>query len=76
VTVSSSGSEGPIRPPLQQPIRYRVEKQKIAAWMLELGKGMVVMLGDSNLSRIPEYDCHLVKIHSFPGAQLHHLGGG
>jgi len=74
-TVSSSDSEGPIRPPPWLPIRYRVEKQKIAAWTLELGEGRVVMLGDSNLSRIPEYDCPWLEIHSFPGAQIHHLGG-
>lgn len=64
-----------MRPPLQRPIRYRVEKQKIAAWKLELVGGSVVILGDSNLSRIPEYDCPWVEIHSLPGAQLHHLGG-
>lgn len=35
----------------------------------------VVVLGDSNLSRIPHYDYPLVQVESFPGSQIHHLKG-
>jgi len=36
---------------------------------------LLVVLGDSTLSRIPDHGYPSVQVESFPGAQIHHLKG-
>lgn len=46
--------------------------EKIGTWTLEVSKPILI-LGDSNLVRIPAFNYPLVQVDSFPGAQIHHL---
>lgn len=57
---------------LQKPVYHQKCYQKIATWTLEVSKSVLV-LGDSNLARIPPFNYSQVQVDSFPGAQIHHL---
>ena len=56
----------------QEPLRHPNTSQKGKNWNLDIIKP-VVILGDSNLSRIPSFTDERVQIDSFPGAGIHHL---
>jgi len=56
----------------RKPIRHCNTYQKGVKWSLEINQPVIVV-GDSNLSKIPEFQHPLVQIDSFPGAQILHL---
>lgn len=60
--------------PLRKPTRHPNAIQKIRMWSFEV-TDPVVILGDSNLSRVPAHGYPSVQVESFPGAQIHHLKG-
>lgn len=62
------------RGPTRKPTRHPNAIQKIRTWSFQV-TDPVVVVGDSNLSRISEHDFSSVQVESFPGAQIHHLKG-
>lgn len=56
----------------QRPTYHERCFQKIARWNLEVTKPFLI-IGDSNLARIPTFQVPLMQVDSFPGAQIHHL---
>lgn len=70
----SLGSDSALESLKWGPIRHPSTPQKIKKWILKVDEP-VVILGDSNLSRIPKHSYPSVQIDSFPGAQIHHLRG-
>lgn len=56
----------------QKPTRHQRTYYKMVEWNIQITKP-VVILGDSNLSRIPEYCYPQVQIDSFPGAKILHI---
>lgn len=56
------------------PKRHPNTTRKIKDWSLKVTKPIVIV-GDSNLSRIPPFDNAEVQIDSFPGAGIHHIYG-
>lgn len=82
---SSSLSESPlsqfgeIRPPLElaletcrEPTRHPNTNRKIASWIIKVKKPIII-LGDSNLSRIPVFRDSKVQVDSYPGATFNHI---
>ena len=68
-------SPGPIRQnQVGRVTRHPACSQKIRTWSLEI-RELILVLGDSNLSRIPQFNYPSVQIDSFPGAQIHHIKG-
>lgn len=63
---NGQGSSG--HTPLFQPTRHTKGKD----WVLNITKPIVI-LGDSNLSRVPPFSNANVQVDSFPGAAFHHL---
>lgn len=65
-----SNGQGPSghTPPLFHPTRHTKGKD----WRLNISKPIVI-LGDSNLSRIPPFPNANIQVNSFPGAAFHHL---
>ena len=59
-------------PTMCGPTRHSNTSQKIKNWALRVEKP-VLILGDSNLARIPRYNYPSVQVDAFPGAQIHHL---
>ena len=57
---------------LRKPTRHENTPQKNKTWSLRV-KEPILVLGDSNLSRIPPYEHMAVQVDSFPGAMVHHL---
>ncbi len=79
LTNSLSGQEHQTTEPApekvwRKPTRNLTTSQKIRVWSLEV-RELVLLLGDSNLARIPCHNYLRVQIDSFPGAQIHHLKG-
>lgn len=64
----------PAPPSRSEPVRHRNTDRKIADWSLEVVKPIVIM-GDSNLSRIPLFEDDRLQVDSFPGASFYHLRG-
>ncbi|KAF3858938.1 hypothetical protein F7725_012139 [Dissostichus mawsoni] len=62
----------PGSPELKQPHRHSTTTRKIQAWSLVTRKKTII-LGDSNLSRIPSFSHPNLQIDSFPGAKFHHI---
>lgn len=60
------------KPKGQRPTRHQTTYYKMLEWSVEIKKPILI-IGDSNLSRIPEYDYPSVQIDSFPGAQILHI---
>lgn len=58
-------------PPLQRPT-YQKCYQKVATWTVKVTKA-VLIVGDSNLARIPAFNYPLAQINSYLGEQIHHL---
>lgn len=67
-------SDVTINPIKQKPTRHLISKQKMINWKLKV-KNTTILIGDSNLSRIPEYDVPELQIDSYPGATFRHIGG-
>lgn len=59
-------------PRFGKPTRHRNTYQKMVQWRVEI-KQPILIIGDSNLSRIPKIEHPLIQIDSFPGAQILHL---
>lgn len=55
-----------------EPRRHPNTNHKVKDWSLEIIKP-VVIVGDSNLSRIPSFEDDFIQIDSFPGAKLYHM---
>lgn len=72
----ASGTEGTSLEDLsgspQKPTRHQRTYYKMVEWNITITKS-VVILGDSNLSRIPEYTYPQVQIDSYPGAKILHI---
>ncbi|XP_073669419.1 uncharacterized protein [Paramisgurnus dabryanus] len=79
---SESLSHTPVMSPLggpapsvrQEPVRHRRTNRKIFDWEISINKKVVIM-GDSNLSRVPFFTHADVQIDSFPGATFYHING-
>lgn len=81
---SDSQSESPSNNPAKlppgpgatrrEPLRHTNTVRKIHDWTIEIIKPIVI-LGDSNLSRIPSFVDARVQVDSFPGATFYHLKG-
>lgn len=56
----------------REPKRHPNTNRKIKEWSLEVIKP-VVIVGDSNLARIPAFESEEVQVDSFPGATCHHI---
>lgn len=57
-----------------EPVRHPNSTRKILEWELTIRKPIVI-IGDSNISRIPGFTDSRVQADSFPGATFHHLKG-
>ena len=67
----------PVRKPIStcvEPVRHPNSIRKIWDWELTIRKPIVI-IGDSNISRIPRFADPRVQADSFPGATFHHLKG-
>lgn len=58
----------------QEPFRHPNTMRKIHDWVIEISKPIVIV-GDSNLARIPTFSDTRVQVDSFPGATFYHLKG-
>ncbi|KAK9536272.1 hypothetical protein VZT92_006067 [Zoarces viviparus] len=58
--------------PYHHTTRHFTTFYKVRDWSLVITQ-LVLVIGDSNLSRIPRHKYPLVQIDSFLGAQIHHL---
>lgn len=58
----------------REPVRHPNTGRKIRDWVINILKPIVV-IGDSNLSRIPPFSDARVQVDSFPGATFYHLKG-
>ncbi|KAL2076529.1 hypothetical protein ACEWY4_027874 [Coilia grayii] len=56
---------------LLQPIRHIQTHKKLTDWTLTARKKWLI-LGDSNLSRVPEYNIPDLQVDSYPGATFRH----
>ncbi|XP_073710889.1 uncharacterized protein [Misgurnus anguillicaudatus] len=65
---------GPILSVRREPTRHRRTNRKIFDWEISI-KQKVVIIGDSNLARIPFCSHADVQIDSFPGATFYHING-
>ena len=57
--------------PTTGPTRHINTGKKMSDWSLTLNKKYVI-IGDSNVSRLPTYNCPDLQVDSFPGAKLQH----
>lgn len=68
----------PTSPPsprlLYRPTRHNLSTRKTYDWHITSHKPVIV-IGDSNLSRIPPHPYKDIQIDSYPGAQFHHITG-
>ena len=51
--------------------RHLRTKDKFNDWELTVNKTWLI-IGDSNVSRVPTYRCPILQIESYPGANFHH----
>ena len=58
--------------PVQEPLRHINSNRKASDWHIRIRKPQVI-LGDSNLSKIPSFRDESLQIDSFPGANMDHL---
>ena len=58
--------------PVQEPLRHINSNRKASDWHIRIRKPQVI-LGDSNLSKIPSFRDENLQIDSFPGANMDHL---
>ena len=56
----------------REPHRHINTNRKFKDWSVKIIKSIVI-LGDSNLSRIPHFEDPKIQIDSFPGAGIHHM---
>uniref|UniRef100_A0A0F8AD58 Uncharacterized protein n=1 Tax=Larimichthys crocea TaxID=215358 RepID=A0A0F8AD58_LARCR len=56
---------------IHRPKRHISTKHKTQDWVLSMGKRFAI-IGDSNLSRMPPFECQELQIDSYPGATLAH----
>ena len=56
----------------REPHRHITTNRKLKDWSVKIIKPIVI-LGDSNLSRIPHFEDPKIQIDSFPGAGIHHI---
>lgn len=56
---------------LNSPVRHANTMRKLADWRLTLKK-RIVIIGDSNLSRFPQFEEPDLQVDSFPGAKFQH----
>ena len=65
----------PVTPetPTRKPTRHLCTKNKMQDWSLSVGKKWLIM-GDSNLSRVPPFTASDLQIDSYPGATFRHAG--
>lgn len=54
-----------------QPRRHMITQRKLTDWNLVIEKKWVLM-GDSNLSRLPVHSCEDLQIDAFPGGHFRH----
>ena len=59
--------------PFLKPFRHPNTDRKIQDWNLSVTKPILI-IGDSNLCRIPQYSHTAIQIDSFPGANFLHIG--
>lgn len=68
----NSLTSAPQLPPFG-PTRHIRTDRKMVDWTLSVSKKWLIV-GDSNLSRLPHHDCVHLQIDSYPGANFRHLG--
>lgn len=67
----------PVRRPIStclEPVRHPNSIRNILDWEITIRKPIVI-IGDSNISRIPRFADLRVQADSVPGATFHHLKG-
>lgn len=70
VTIQAS-PDSPHSSSLNRPLRHISTNRKFIDWSLTIKKKTVI-IGDSNLSRFPQYDDPDLQIDCFPGAKFQH----
>lgn len=58
----------------REPKRHPRSSRKISDWSIEIVKNTLIV-GDSNLARIPSFVDETVQVDSFPGATFYHIRG-
>ena len=59
--------------PTRKPTRHLSTQNKMQDWSLSVGKKWLIM-GDSNLARVPPFTASNLQIDSYPGATFRHAG--
>ena len=47
--------------------------RKASAWSLPIRQPIIIIIGDSNIARIPKFKLTGIQADSYPGATLRHL---
>lgn len=68
--IAVNQGESPLRK--KRATRHRTTFHKFVHWRVKITEP-VVIIGDSNLSRIGDFNYPLVQVDSFPGAQILHI---
>ena len=71
---TEAGDSGPAADPngYIEPHTHKHTYRKIQEWSLEVRKEALV-IGDSNLARIPRFTHAKIQVDSYPGATFHHI---